>query len=143
MSRPQRTRRASVSLRRTAALMSPLKPVLSHSDIWVSYSDRNFASRSCPQTSGDLTPIVPLAVMIRSRSSIICSASGRRICCLDHLTFAPMDAAIPLPTPTQASPLGIVRREAGDETPRKNAPCPRVIMEPRSEPTDNERSSSE
>ena len=49
----------AVSLRRTEALISPLKPTFSHSAIWASYSQRNFARRSCPQTSGVLTPMVP------------------------------------------------------------------------------------
>ena len=39
--------------------MSPLKPTFSHSAICASYSERNFASRSCPQTSGVLTLMVP------------------------------------------------------------------------------------
>src|SRR4051812_11455399 len=67
---PSCNRRASLSSRRIEALSSLLKPALSHVAIWVSYSDRNLARRSWPQTSGDLTPMVPLAVMIRSSSSI-------------------------------------------------------------------------
>ena len=56
---PTWTRVDEVSLRRTEALISPLKPTFSHSAIWASYSERNFARRSCPQTSGVLTPMVP------------------------------------------------------------------------------------
>ena len=43
--------------------MSLLKPCLSQPAICDSYSDRNLARRSCPQTSGDLMLIVPYAVM--------------------------------------------------------------------------------
>ena len=92
----------AASLRRTEALISPLKPSFSHSAIWASYSQRNFARRSCPQTSGDLTPMVPMEVSTRSISSIICSASGSWIGSSAFASHAV--GPIRSPVPTQANP---------------------------------------
>ena len=93
----------AVSLRRTEALMSPLKPTLSHSAIWASYSRAEFRQAVLPPDVGGLDADGPVGGHRRDRARR--SSARPRGAGSTPSGFMPRSAGrVPSPVPTQANP---------------------------------------